>query len=249
VTLDLFEHIDFPATGRIYRSQERVLLADTGPDGSVRLDAIARYLHDVATLDVDDAGLTSNFLWILRSTTTTITQRPTYLQQISIETSCSGYGKAWAERRSRVFQGSDLCIDASAIWVNIDSIGGRPRSLDRSFASVYDPSAQGRHVSARTLLRPPAREPEHRFHYAVRVTDLDIMGHVNNAVHSSFVEQALYDMGIESTKELAATRIEFGQALEYGSPIQVSVWRSEQELFFTLSQQDRVRSQLLALRR
>ncbi len=247
MTSELFDLSDFPSHGRIFRAPERVLLADTGPDGSARLDAISRYLHDIATLDVEDAGLTANFLWILRATSLTIAARPTYLQPLSIETACSGYGKAWAERRTRIIQGTTLCVDAAAIWVNIDSVGGRPRSLDPSFTAVYGPSAKGRHVSARTHLRRPDRDPDHQFSYEIRVTDLDIMGHVNNAVHSAFLEQAFFEIDLDSASELRATRIEFGEALEYGSPVHVSLWRSESHIAATLSQNDKVRSQFLAL--
>jgi len=43
--------------GRVFSLTRRPLLGDCAPSGRVRLDAIARWLQDVAYTDVEDAGL------------------------------------------------------------------------------------------------------------------------------------------------------------------------------------------------
>lgn len=240
---DHFNLPPFPLDGRIYSISMTVLLSDTDPSGRMRLDAISRSLHDIAILDIEDARVRPRMIWILRSVVFSIASYPRYLDVLDVETSCSGYGKAWAERRTRLKFGGECLIEAGAIWVNVSPTGGGPKTLDQTFFEVYGTSAAGRHVSARSLLRAPLSEPELTRDYSLRVTDLDIMGHVNNAIHTSFVEQIFSDAGIDLTRTpIVTSRTEFGDALEYGQPVTARLWREGQTVFASLSQTDRQRS-------
>ena len=51
------EYVDLPARGRVFRADRRVHLGDVDASGAVRLEALARFLQDVATDDADDADL------------------------------------------------------------------------------------------------------------------------------------------------------------------------------------------------
>lgn len=240
---DHFNLSPYPVEGRVYATSMTVLLSDTDPSGRMRLDAISRSLHDIATLDVEDTRVRPRMIWILRSVVLSIASYPRYLDILDVETSCSGYGKAWAERRTRLKLGGESIVEAGAIWVNVSSAGGGPKSLGQTFFDVYGTSAAGRHVSARSLLRVPTGEPFITRIYPLRVTDLDIMGHVNNAIHTSFIEQLLADAGIDLSKTpILTARTEFGDALEYGQPVTARLWKEEGTVFASLSQTERQRS-------
>jgi hypothetical protein len=45
-----------PADGRVYAGRRRIRLADTDASGRLRLDAIARFLQDLAIDDVQETG-------------------------------------------------------------------------------------------------------------------------------------------------------------------------------------------------
>ena len=62
------ELVPRPARGRRYAHERRVRLSDTGPDGVLRLDGLARYLQDVATDDWSDASLDPQGTWVVRRT-------------------------------------------------------------------------------------------------------------------------------------------------------------------------------------
>ena len=58
-----------PRVGRVYRSQRTIRLADVAVDGRLRFDAMARYMQDVASDDVEDAGAEDELLtWVVRRT-------------------------------------------------------------------------------------------------------------------------------------------------------------------------------------
>ena len=57
-----------PASGRTFRTSYRIRLSDTDASGRLRLDAVARYLQDAATDDVEETGWGApEHLWVLRS--------------------------------------------------------------------------------------------------------------------------------------------------------------------------------------
>ena len=55
-----------PAAGRVFERALRPGIADALGDGRVRLDAIARWLQDVAYADLLDAGFEERGVWIVR---------------------------------------------------------------------------------------------------------------------------------------------------------------------------------------
>ena len=48
-----------PSAGRTFTGERIVRLGDVSPAGRLRLDAVARYLQDIATDDAVDAGSTA----------------------------------------------------------------------------------------------------------------------------------------------------------------------------------------------
>src|SRR4029077_712129 len=56
-------------TARRYRARRSVRLSDTDSNGRLRLDAIARFLQDVAADDILDAGWApDDHIWVVRRT-------------------------------------------------------------------------------------------------------------------------------------------------------------------------------------
>ena len=64
----LTELIDPPARGRVFAQTARAGLAECAPSGRMRLDALARWLQDVAYADVEDAGVADTAVWVVRRT-------------------------------------------------------------------------------------------------------------------------------------------------------------------------------------
>jgi acyl-ACP thioesterase len=177
-----FEVVPRPAHGRRYAHTRRIRLADAGPDGSLRVDGLARYLQDVATDDWADAGFDAADVWVVRRTAVRVADGgrwPRLGEQVRLVTWCGGTGPAWAERRTDVESEAGVLLETVALWVPLDA-GGRPMRLGPRFAEVYGEAGGGRQVSSRVAV-PPLPGGGRDEAWVVRQADLDIVGHVNNA--------------------------------------------------------------------
>jgi acyl-ACP thioesterase len=194
-----------PGQGRVFTGTRRVRLGDVTRSGRLRLDAAARYLQDVSNDDTREAGLSDEWAWLVRRTAVRVHRYPQLGEQIDLATFCSGVGPRWAERRVQVTsdQGGDrggdrgVLIEAATIWVHMDAESGRACKLPEEFHRIYTPTAAGRKVSARIghAAMPGVDDPRHRDlvirPWPQRAVDLDVLGHVNNAVSWACVEEVL----------------------------------------------------------
>ena len=175
------ELVDPSETGRRYEVARRVHLNDTDARGVLRIDALARFLQDVATDDAHDAGRAHNRgVWVLRRIDMFVLREAMLYDTLHLLTFCSGTGPAWAERRTRVTDAAgDVLAEAVAVWVYIDRQRGRPLALDDEFTQWYGESAASRRVSAKLHLPAPPAHAVSR-EWTVRATDFDVLDHVNN---------------------------------------------------------------------
>jgi acyl-ACP thioesterase len=169
---------------RRYSHERRARLSECAPDGRLRLDSLACWLQDVAWDDVAESGLVEQ-VWLVRRTRIHVARWPRLYEKVEISTWASGAGRSVAERRTVIGGGM---AEATALWVCVDPKTLRPRQLSDSFHEIYGTSAQGHRPSARlTHPDPPAGATAHR--WTPRVTDLDRLGHVNNAAYLGALEE------------------------------------------------------------
>ena len=202
-----------PAAGRVYTGEILAELADAAPSGRVRLDALARWLQDVARADVVDAGLGDEGAWVVRRVRLEVERFPRFGERCTLRTWCSGAGRMVAERRTSI-EGESARAEAVALWVHIDPQRGRPAPLSERIDAIYSPSANGR--AARTGLRhPPPPDDAGRTTWRFRATDLDVAGHVNNAAYWTIAEEELLSRDGDGLQPLSA-EIEFRGGTDAG---------------------------------
>jgi acyl-ACP thioesterase len=175
-------------TARRYSARRPIRLSDTDADGRLRLDAVARYLQDVAADDVADAGWApEEHIWVVRRTELDV-RRP-FLGDTAVEltTWCAGVAAAAAARRTTLTGDRGGLIEAEMIWIHLGR-DGQPERLGARFLAVYGESAAGRKASTRLILPgPSAAAPG--IPWQVRSTDVDTLGHMNNAAYWAAVEE------------------------------------------------------------
>jgi acyl-ACP thioesterase len=182
--------VERPTRGRTFTATRRVRLGDVAPTGRLRLDAIARYLQDVADDDTRDAAFEDASGWVVRRTVIEVHRFPRFLEPLSLTTWCSATGARWAERRVSIAGDGGGEVEAATLWVHLDPRTMRPQPLPPSFFEVFGPSTMDRRVRA-TLHLPDPGSSAPSVPWPLRATDLDVMRHVNNAVSWVAVEERL----------------------------------------------------------
>ncbi|MDH4102091.1 MAG: thioesterase [Thermoleophilia bacterium] len=199
-----------PSSGRIFRTSTRIRLSDMDATGRLRLDAVARYLQDAATDDVEETGWGApEHLWVLRSIRIDVVASCLDDRLVEIATWGSGFSGLAAGRRWSLVGDRGGAIEVDSVWIHLGP-DARPARIGAGF-DAYAEAAGGRSVSTRlTLPDPPEDAPRIPWH--LRVTDLDVLGHVNNAVYWSAVEHCLQRRELD-------VRLPVRARLDYRHPI------------------------------
>lgn len=211
------ELVSPPSAGRVFQQSMRAGFADCAPSGRVRLDAMARWLQDVAYADVEDAGLAEEAVWVVRRTRIDVTRFPRFGERHEVATFCSGLGRMWGERRTTIRRSCQrqADVEAMALWVHLDPQSWRPVPFTEEELEVYGSAAAGRRVTAR--LRhpgPPADAP--RWSWCFRATELDIAQHINNAAYWQPLEAELLG---EADPQTIDAEIEFRAPCQPGDKV------------------------------
>jgi acyl-ACP thioesterase len=178
---------------RRFTARRPVRLSDTDATGRLRLDAVARYLQDVASDDWENAGFReSDSAWVVRRTELAVTRPFRTDLAVELETWCSGIAGSSAARRYSLRGDMGGSIEAESIWIHLDA-SLRPRRLDERFLEVYGASAQGRKAPTRFTLDMDIQGPGHGYPWSIRATDIDRLGHVNNAAYWAPLEEVWAD--------------------------------------------------------
>lgn len=206
--------------GRIFRSERRIRLSDAASDGRLRLDAMARYMQDVAGDDVADAEAEDESLtWVVRRTVMDVITPFVADRSVRLSTWASGTGSHWAARRTSILGDAGGRTEAESLWVLLDRESSRLARLPAAFNEIYAASTRGRTVSGKLELAPDPPPEAVRRRWPLRATDIDILGHANNAVFWEAVESAL-TLGSERGATLSVSRLR--GTLEYRHPLDLA---------------------------
>lgn len=215
--------VPLPLSGRTYSSQRKVRLGDVTPKGRVRLDAVARYLQDIATDDSLDGNYSEPHSWVVRRTEMWVSAFPKYLEELHLTTWCGALGSHWAERRTQIATASGVAIETAALWVRVDFKTMKPAPLSSDLVELLSSATGGRKVSARLeigrSLPPLDSHNSISQDWSIRRSDMDAVGHLNNAVYWEVLEEYL---GAQ-TRKLAGLHatVEHHGAIDPGDSVRI----------------------------
>ncbi len=197
MSADLATHAALPGGARTFSLDLRPGLGDCVPTGRIRLDALARWLQDVAYADVEDAGLAADAFWVVRRNRVTITRWPRFAEWFRLTTFCAGLGRMWALRRTTIEDARGSAIESSALWVHLDPESRRPFPFTERELAAYGPPPEVTATRISAKLRHPAPPPDAAVSpWSFRAIDCDIAGHVNNAAYWQPIEERLLGGGV-----------------------------------------------------
>ncbi len=111
---------------------------------------------------------------------------------VEIVTWGSAFSALAAGRRWSLTGDAGGSIEVDSVWVHLGP-DARPARIGEGFDG-YARAAAGRAASTRLTLEGPSGDAP-RVSWPLRATDVDLMGHVNNAAYWSAVEQRLPERG------------------------------------------------------
>jgi acyl-ACP thioesterase len=207
--------------GRVVEVTRTIGLGDVRPDTTARLDALARIVQDVADADAASAPIEGMGVWILRRLAMRIARTPRFRAEVNARTWCSGAGPRWAERRTQLHVADVLCVEATALWVHTDPTTGTPTPLPDAFHDVWGRDVP--RVSSRLQHDKPPFDAV-RTPWPLRATDIDVVGHVNNAAYWAAAEEELARRG---RPRVRSAEIEFRTGLTTDEPVEQLVAEAE----------------------
>jgi acyl-ACP thioesterase len=204
-----------PVRGRTYSTRRRVRLSDMDSRGRFRLDAVARFLQDVAIDDVQETGCgMPEHLWFVRRIRIDVLRPFLEDREIELTTWCSGVAAIAAGRRWSVAGDAGGRIEVDSVWIHLDA-GAGPARIENF--GIYTEAAGGRRVSTKLELPdPPAGGARRR--WSLRATDVDLHGHVNNAVYWQAVEELAPVLGIDPGQPVRA-ELDYRQPIDFGEEV------------------------------
>jgi acyl-ACP thioesterase len=214
--------VGLPPSGRTFRVSYTIRLSDTDATGRLRLDAIARYLQDAAIDDVAETGWGApEHLWVLRSVRIEVLRPFLADGVVDIVTWGSSFSALAAGRRWSLTGDAGGAVEVDSTWIHLGP-DARPARIGEGFED-YAEAAQGS-VASTKLALAPAVGGTPRCVWPLRATDVDRMGHVNNAAYWAAVEQRVVELEYDVRRPLRAQLdyrhpIDLGETVELGEQV------------------------------
>lgn len=211
--------VEEPDVRFVHVGRRRAYAGDVGADGRLRLDGIARLLQDVAGDELEGvAGIGPG--WVVRRALVEVDRPARLREHLELRTHGSGVGRRWAERRTTIVGDRGARIEAATLWVHIDVATGRPLAIPSAFLDRLAPSAREREVTARLSHDLEVPDAAVRLPWSVRYADLDVLGHVNNAIAGAAVEEAVAALHGSGCAPVRA-ELEYRTAVDPGAEVEL----------------------------
>jgi len=196
----------------------RIRLSDADATGRLRLDAVARYLQDAAIDDVEETDWGApEHLWVLRAVRIDVVEPFLADSVVEIVTWGSSFSALAAGRRWMVSGDAGGAIEVDSTWIHLDR-DARPARIGEGFDG-YAEAAQGRVASTKLTLAAPTDAA--RVAWPLRATDVDRMGHVNNAAYWMAVEQRLLEREPDVRRPHRA-RLDYRHPIDLGEHVELA---------------------------
>src|SRR4249920_1116498 len=109
-----------PVRGRTVSAHRCIGLSDMDARGRLRLDAVARFLQDIAIDDVSETGWgLPDHLWFIRSIRIDVLSAVMDDQEVEVVTWCSGVAPLAAGRRWSLTGALGGHIEVDSVWIHL----------------------------------------------------------------------------------------------------------------------------------
>ncbi len=173
----------------IHTRKTRVGYSTLDSRGELKIVSILNLLQDTASEHASAMGVSGfdlaskNLAWVIVRYQIEIKASPAWQEAITIETWRTPVNNLYELRQFRITGHSALeVVTASAFWVMIKKKNSRPVRLSRYLPERYLEQKTPEDLSTLKTLEKPVRV-DFELPFKVRMHDLDLNGHVNNAIY------------------------------------------------------------------
>ncbi|WP_171018673.1 acyl-ACP thioesterase domain-containing protein [Rhodococcus sp. Q] len=181
-----------PASATPFRTSRPLRTGDVAPDNRLRFDGIARYLQDIASDNADAAGFgVTDPVWILRRTVIDVHTPAAFPDRLHLSRWCSSYSTRWSNMRVQLTSDKGARIETEGFWINLNPDTGMPTRISDSTLELLATTTDESRLRWKAWLDQDAPAPDGvpDAAFPLRSTDLDPLGHVNNAAYLHAVEE------------------------------------------------------------
>lgn len=213
----------------------RVRFDESTPAGTVRTSALLRYAQDCAWAHSERLGYGRGWYaerglyWLVRAVELRLLGTVETGALASVTTTVVGFRRVLARRRTAIVapDGSPIA-SIETDWALVDD-GGAPTRIPDEFSALL-PAGNPTFSPHRVALPASAAEAaadDAPLRFAVRLQELDPMGHANNAVFLDWLEEAVVpvDPGLLDTIP-RAYRLEYRLPARPGVSLEARAWRT-----------------------
>jgi len=227
---------------RVYTADVTVRHDELDAFGRVHPAVYLRYLAHAAVEASADAGFDAAWyggaggMWLVRRSTFTVADPARAGDRLTIRTWVEDFRRVRSHRRYTIESGDGRrCLDALTDWVYVDATTGRPRRVPADLEAAFG-TRTGNGPERAPWVGAPAPAAPARSSHRVRLSEVDPIGHVNNAVYLDIASQAVLDAfeaagwPLERMVErggaplLAAADVEYLEGARYGDRLETATW-------------------------
>ncbi|MFE9580906.1 acyl-[acyl-carrier-protein] thioesterase [Nocardia sp. NPDC006044] len=230
-----------PTAGTPFETGWPVRLADTDGDQRLRLDAIARYLQDIGFEHLDAVEDGDNHRgWVVRRTVMDVLKPIQFGERVILRRWCSGLSTRWCNMRVQISGSAGGLVETEAFLIHFGTESGLPARMSDRFMEPMLAATTEHRLRWKAALTDPApaagADGVTVRPFPLRITDIDMLDHVNNSVYLSGVEEVLADHDdLKSGPHRAI--IEYVKPLKSGDDVDLAAFRtgSALDIWFTVS--------------
>jgi len=184
-----------PQEGMGFATAWPIRAGDVDPYNRLRLDAVARYLEDVAWEELRSGFFhRTDPVWVVRRTVIDVVRPILWPDRVELRRWCSAMSTRWANMRVQITSENGGLIETEGFWINLNESTMMPtRISDEGQAHLSRTTTETRLRWRPWLTDATPPESDVDLPFPVRATDIDQFNHVNNAVYWQAVEHSLID--------------------------------------------------------
>lgn len=177
----------------VFDRQWPLRVGDIDRTGRLRFDGACRHIQDMGQDHLRELGFEDvHPAWIVRRTMVDLIRPIEFQDMLRLRRWCSGTSNRWCEMRVRLDGRKGGLMESEAFWINVNRDTQAPSRISDDFLEGLQRTTSVDRLRWKAYLKAGTRDTAAEIRpYPVRVSDIDLFDHMNNAVYWTVIEDYL----------------------------------------------------------